>query len=409
MTLARKTAIALCVVAVSLIFVVGVLELIVAATHLTTKSNTMFEPEIGPVYIPHAYYRHTKEGFSEGYFNAQGFRDYERTYQKSENTFRVIVLGDSYVEGLQVPLEKTFTAELEKQLNQNFAPKKFEVLNLGQSGYGTTDEYLRYIKFGVKYHPDLVILAFLTGNDFRNNSKVLNLGELGYYYSLNPQGQLVLDRSLIDEYEQSLTLPKRLFQYVKEKSYLASLVSERIFLLRHQMKYNELQKSLPADRPKGARETLSELSDYNIYRPEMSDRWKDAVAVTKAVLGKFKESVEANGSEFLLVTLSNSEQIDPAVQKDITDTYGPGFDFDQPDRIIEQYASAEHIPYLKLMPAFREYRLRTGQHLHGWSTVETGHWNEVGHHLAAEKIFEFIKANDLASPREHELGRAASR
>src|SRR5262249_24782497 len=139
---------------------------------INTKSNSRFIPGLGSTFIPHAYYRHTKEGFSEGYFNSHGLRDYERTYAKPRDTFRILVLGDSCVEALQVALENTFPALLEKRLNENSASRRFEVLNLGQSGFGTADEYMRYLNFGVNYTPDLVLLAFLTGNDFRNNSKI---------------------------------------------------------------------------------------------------------------------------------------------------------------------------------------------------------------------------------------------
>ncbi|MCA9423148.1 MAG: hypothetical protein KC592_19165, partial [Nitrospira sp.] len=70
----------------------------------------------------------------------------------------------SYVEALQVSLEDSFPALLEKKLNAGSSTKKVEVIALGQSGFGTADAYMRYVNFGVKYSPDLVILAFLTGN-----------------------------------------------------------------------------------------------------------------------------------------------------------------------------------------------------------------------------------------------------
>src|SRR5207249_996863 len=139
---------------------------------------------------------------------------------------------------------------------------KFEVLNLGQSGFGTADEYVRYLNFGIRYDPDIVILAFLTGNDFRNNSRFLNAGELGPYYVFDKQGDLVLDRTLIDEYEKSLTSPKRIFQFIKTKSYLANLISERLFLLSFQSRYSAYDRLASRD---GSHAALSELSDLNIY------------------------------------------------------------------------------------------------------------------------------------------------
>src|SRR5262245_8685041 len=242
-------------------------EAILAVTHFNTKSYIRFVPELGAGYVPHAYYRYTKEGFSEGHFNAHGFRDYDRTYAKPDRTFRILVLGDSYVEGLQVALAKTFPALLERRLNERSSPVKFEVLNLGQSGFGTADEHVRYIEIGVKYSPDIVILAFLTGNDFRNNSRILNREEIGFYFTFDMAGHLILDRSLIDDYEMTITIPKRIFQFLKYRSYLVSLISERLFLLRQELRERRLERRLANSEQDRDQQKLTELSDFNIYLP----------------------------------------------------------------------------------------------------------------------------------------------
>jgi hypothetical protein len=114
--------------------------------------------------------------------HSHGFRDYERTYEKPANVFRILVLGDSYIEAFQVQQEDSFTAQLEKMLNAQISSVRLDVVSLGQSGFGTAEEYLRYINVGVAYKPDLVVLAFTIGNDFRNNSKLLNHGSLAHYF-----------------------------------------------------------------------------------------------------------------------------------------------------------------------------------------------------------------------------------
>jgi len=199
------------------------LESWLAIARINTKSIAQYIPGIGSIYVPGTYYRNVEEGFSEGYINAHGFRDYDRTYEKPVKTFRILVLGNSYAEAFQVALQDSFTAVLERKLNEDSPSMKFEVLNLGQSGFGTADEYARYINFGAKYSPDLVILTFVTGADFRSNSRIFNT-ELAYFFDMDPQGNVTLDRSRYDDYDKTYTFSKRTFQTLKEHSYLASLI-----------------------------------------------------------------------------------------------------------------------------------------------------------------------------------------
>ena len=49
------------------------------------------------------------------------------------------------------------------------------------------------------------------------------------------------------------------------------------------------------------------------------------------------------GSRFALVTLSNAEQVHREVQQQLKGKYGVTFDFEQPDRIIDEFARKEHI------------------------------------------------------------------
>jgi hypothetical protein len=306
-------------------------------------------------------------------------------------------LGDSYIEAFQVQLEDAFTAQLEKMLNANASSKRFEVLALGQMGFGTADEYVRYLNFGVDYDPDLVVVAFFTGNDFINNSKFLNREQVAFYYAFDNHHDLVLDRSLVDAYENNLSYPKRLFQDLKTKSHLLTLVSQRIYLFRRQlleMGFGEAHgyvENAVEDKAK----TLSLFSDLNIYRSDLPPPWKETVEITKEIILSFKRSVEEHGSRFLLLSLSNAEQVHPELGRELKNRYKLELDYDQPDRILDQFARANKVAYLKLMPAFRDYHLKTGQYLHGSATYHGGHWNQAGHRLAAELTLQFLKDQQM--------------
>ena len=78
--------------------------------------------------------------------------------------FRILALGDSYVEGAQVQGNQTMAARLEAMLSQQLG-RPVEVINAGVFGYGTAQEYLLLDEMGVKYQPDLVVLFFCHCND----------------------------------------------------------------------------------------------------------------------------------------------------------------------------------------------------------------------------------------------------
>ena len=395
MTSIKMLSINIAIFVISLCVLLVGLEIGLTFLQINTKSNTRYIPNKGSTHVPGAYFRISKEGFSEGYFNSHGFRDRERSYEKPANTYRILVLGDSQVEAVQVALEDSFTAILEKALNAESCKTKFEVLSFGLSGFGTAEEYERYMNFGIDYSPDMVILAVTTANDIQDNSKFLSWEMTRVYFNFDAKGNLVLDRSLVDAYDSGLTLPKRFFQALKRHSYLASLVSERWFLLKQLLsraRFEETHSSL--ENAPGTKK-LSEFSELNIYLPDMSLRWREAYEITKALILKLKSAVEKNGSKFVLVTLTNAEQVHPEQGEEFSKQYGLKFDYDQPNRILGELAKQEFITTLQLMPSFRKYHVETGQYLHGFGSGTIGHWNERGHRLAAKEILKFLTEKRL--------------
>ena len=67
--------------------------------------------------------------------NSRGLRDYEYSYEKINNSFRILMLGDSFVEGVEVAAENTTSKLLEKQLNQLENGIHYDVINFGVGGW----------------------------------------------------------------------------------------------------------------------------------------------------------------------------------------------------------------------------------------------------------------------------------
>jgi hypothetical protein len=364
----------------SIIIVLLCVELALAVLQINTRSYIRFVPDKGITFVPGARYVFKAEGGSAGRFNSHGFRDSERTLAKPDGVCRLLVLGDSYVEAFPVALEDAFPARLEKLLRDAWGPQ-VEVLAMGQSGFGTTDALMRFLNFGVEYSPDVVILAFLTGNDFHDNHRDLNLSRLGFYYHLEGDA-LRLDTSVIDAYGRSLTWPRRLYQSLKRRSYVLSFIAERAYLARHQIQRENADEAASGDpgRP-------GLYSDLNIYLADAGEQWDEAIQITERVLVLFRDEVERSGASFVLVSLTNSEQVHPEIQEAHAESYPDVvFDYERPQRLLDAWTIEHGWTYIPLLPTFREYHGRTGVYLHGFGDQIGGHWNEEGNRLAAEVI-----------------------
>ncbi len=102
--------------------------------------------------------------------NSMGLRDKDYQLQQGQNTFRIVVLGDSVTMGQAVRQEDTYPKQLEAMFaaekgndgksNANNTRLNVEVINAGVSGYGTNEEMLFLKETAIKYNPDMVIISF---------------------------------------------------------------------------------------------------------------------------------------------------------------------------------------------------------------------------------------------------------
>ncbi len=100
--------------------------------------------------------------------NSKGLRDTEHPYAKPEGVKRILVLGDSFAWGYGVADEETFSSVLERLLAEREGTR-WEVINTGVSGWSTDQQYLFLREEGMRYEPDIVLLAFCSANDVKGS------------------------------------------------------------------------------------------------------------------------------------------------------------------------------------------------------------------------------------------------
>ncbi len=365
-------------------------EIVLRLTGFSDPLLYDFDPIVGFRPLPGAEGWNRDEGETYIVMNSDGLRDREHQKIKPPRTYRIAILGDSYAEARQIPIEQTFWSVLERRLNRCEAfhdGQEVEVINFGVTGHGTAREYLTLKHYAWQYSPDMVILAFLTGNDIQNNSKVLE-GKLTRPYFLLKDGELSLDKSFADSPE---------FKKWKEHWFWKG----KLWVRRHSRLYQFARKVLQYGNPLTQEDQRivegEEVGlDSQVYKKPQTPEWKEAWKITEKLLVKIRDEVQHHQARFLVVTLCNAIQVqpDPAVRQRFMKQLAIDTLF-YPDLRIQAFAKQQDIEVLTLAPQFQRYAEQHMVFLHGFPNTRmgTGHWNSTGHRLAGKILAEYLCAN----------------
>lgn len=343
------------------------------------------------------------EGGSYVRINSDGLRDREHTKAKPPNTVRIAVLGDSYAEALQVPMEDTFWALMEGKLRAcpAFAGKNVEVINFGVSGYGTAQELITLRQQVWDYSPDIVVLTVTTNNDITDNARALKRNEEIPYFIYRGDN-LVLDDSFKGSpafrFRQSPL--NKLGRWIRDNSRVVQAVHRahhaiKTYMASRRARINSSQSGPAHDggpQPAPGQDVASQFEELGIdnliYREPQDAVWNDAWRVTEGLIVLMRNEVRSKGAKFLAVTLSNGVQVhpSPAARQAFMRRVGVN-DLFYPDRRIKALGEQQGFEVLNLAPQLQAYAEQNNLYLHGFGRdIGNGHWNAVGHAAAAELI-----------------------
>jgi lysophospholipase L1-like esterase len=373
-----------------LVFGFGVLEATVRALHLAQDRFWEPDPVLGVRLVPGDrgwWTQEDREFLVRVQINHEGLRDVEHQYAKPPGVFRILVLGDSFVEAMHVPLESTFPRQLQERLDRDSPAGKIEVISAGVSGYGTASEVLYFEQEGKRYEPDLVLLAFFPGNDVKNNSPTLEDTLKPVY---GPDGAL---QRVVGETARSqpggwrgLLARSAAYHYCRQ-----------LLLLRHPRLAQVLVRRgwLKAAAIRTVPEQDGIPIDYGVYAPSLDPAWRQAWGYTDALLLRLRGDVSATGSRFAIAVLCSRDQVYPRWWQEIVAAHphmqNRQWDLDGPQRRMESWCAEHNVPCLPLAPAFRSAAANSAPlHFH-----HDGHWTAAGHRLAAVELSRFLAQQRL--------------
>lgn len=315
----------------------------------SVKLRLMHQPDerLGYRLVPNYEMDHQTSDFdSHIKINSEGLRDYEHQKNKDTDTFRVLVLGDSFTFGVGVNLEESYPKVLETMLNNNTSaggPKKYEVINAGIEGYGTEQEYRYLEELWDRYEPNLVLVG-LYSND-------------------------------ISDVMKGIPTTGNRFKLIRKFYFISYL---RVLQISLSTMFKDIRTGF-----------LQIYQDH--YTPEL----ENALQKTKEYLIKMRDFSYSHGAKTFIIIIPSCFEMDRLEweTKGFERFYSDEFfnsNMTRFSEIFTEFGEMKEIPTLSLLPIFRNSnKIRPLYFNHDF------HWNKEGHRLAAESIYNFLEEKGL--------------
>jgi lysophospholipase L1-like esterase len=310
--------------------------------------------------------------------NSHGFRDRERTEQKPAGTTRVIVLGDSMTEALQVAQPSTFVSLLERDLNG--AGHAVEALNLGVSALGTAQEYKVFEQYGTRYAPDVVLLVFYTGNDVRNNSQALDRDSALTYPLVTEDGHLIRSQDGQSTWSRPMP-PSTVRQFLREHFQLYRVLQEG--------RLGQLWRFGRISQTALSRE---ELRGYGVYKKEWSPAWAAAMKTTLELIDELNAAVRRHHAVLVVAVLPAPWEMSTAWRQTIG-MVDDSWDMGRPQATLVDFLASRHLPTIPLDPGLRE---QTASGTDSFLSLD-GHLSEAGHRVVGRELAAGLRSMHLVT------------
>lgn len=357
------------------------------------------------------------------------------SYTKKNGVYRIMVLGDSFVEAMQVPIEQTFGHQMGRLLNDagvhiGHETAEIEIINVGVGSWGTDQQLLWLRHEGYKYEPDLILLAFYPANDFMNNYMPLEFANQKTvrkpWFEL-VDGQLRLnnfpfdpnetresrrrlreltgvatsaDNTISEHNERAEPMLRSVGEWLHQYSALYRYLNPRLRIVAPNLASRLVQ--LGVIEPGRESDDLAQgaayiPTAYGIYATPLAEPWPQALLTTQAILAEFKREADQLGAPLRGMLIPSYEEVDDQQWSRVLQRYPAmqtqRWDTAQPAVLTQQIFDKAGIPLMDLTPVMRQYA-EQGKNLY---LRDDRHFTPEGHTMAAHTLASWLTTDPEAA------------
>ncbi len=333
-----------------------------------SSSYVISDPELGWTIRPNA----NKRGYRANRDAIRADREYD--LQPPPGVLRLAAFGDSFTHASDVPNPATWEHRLEE------TRPNLEALNFGVPGFEPGQALLRYRREGVRFHPHIVLIGFMS----ENINRVVNTFRPFYFprsgvpftkprFALRGGKLVLIENPIRDDegYRELLRSPETVLPRLGKDDYF----------------YQRNSKRNPLDFLPSVR-FASIFADQYLHQPIFSggvyNTRSEAYQVTVAVLEQFYKEATANSSLPIIVIFPERRE-------------------------IRNRREGEKVVYEPLLTELHRGGYRTIDLLDGFQRYDPQgemmkkkfiHYPKSGNRMVARTILDYLEQNRLTTPEQ---------
>lgn len=341
---------------------------LIIGNSIFNQATYINDPKLGNKYPANTRYVSDREGYANFVSDNFGFNNGYIETEPKAGVIRILSLGDSITESVQVGRNDNYSDRLEKKLNQ--AGGKFEVLNLGVSGKSIPDYIIYASGYISTFSPDFFIIK-IEASDFLGDAT--DTSKQNFLIRKGGTFKIAAKENAVDK-----TIIGRLKLIKDNSGWFQPIIKYTL------IKLPKLRNILNGNSggEQSANETAAVSGENALRTKEEMIDWQ---------INKLKE---AYGPKFIFIYISSNPAI---VKGKIVATEDK--ETLETKKIIELDCKKYGVPFIDTTDDFNKFYYEKEKMPRGFNNNEpgAGHLNKDGHEIVADKLYNYLKNINLES------------